>query len=287
VEVILSKSLGFCSGVGHVIGLAQECFRIAAEKQLPVYSIGWFIHNQRVVDSFIAKGMRHIEHPEDGLPGVALIRAHGIPDTLRKSFFDAGYFLVDGTCHNVGYSQNIIRNIQVGTTIVIAGIVGHSEVVALSGLCDSAGSLVPVSVVESAQDVTLLPDRLGEYVLMTQTTLPAIQYKEIFNAMRERFGTRLTIGNHLCPGALRRNKALIELCAGVEAVVVVGGLKSANTTALAKIVTEQGLPVWHIESAQAVIPEMRIFKRIGLTAGTSTPKDDIDDVYRALKGETT
>jgi 4-hydroxy-3-methylbut-2-en-1-yl diphosphate reductase len=69
--------------------------------------------------------------------------------------------------------------------------------------------------------------------------------------------------------------------------VVVGGLKSANTTALAKIVTEQGLPVWHIESAQAVIPEMRIFKRIGLTAGTSTPKDDIDDVYRALKGETT
>ena len=285
MEVILSKSLGFCSGVGHVISLAEECFRIAAEKQLPVYSIGWFIHNQRVVDSFIARGMRHIEHPEEGLPGVALIRAHGIPDTLRKSFLDAGYFLVDGTCHNVGYSQNIIRNIPVGTTIVIAGIVGHSEVVALSGLWDSTGKLVPVSVVQSARDVALLPDQLGEYVLMTQTTLPAIQYKEIFNAMKERFNHRLTIGNHLCPGALRRNKALIDLCTQVEAVVVVGGHKSANTTALAKIVAEQGLPVWHIESAQGVVPQMRVFGRIGLTAGTSTPQNDIDAVYQALKGE--
>ncbi len=285
MEVILSKSLGFCSGVAHVIGLAEECFRIAAEKQLPVYSIGWFIHNQRVVDSFIARGMRHIEHPGGGLPGVALIRAHGIPDILRKSFEDAGYILVDGTCHNVAYSQNIIRNVPVGTTIVIAGIVGHSEVVALSGLWDGAGKLVPVSVVQSAQDVVSLPDQLGEYLLMTQTTLPAIQYKEIFNAMKDRFGQRLTIGNHLCPGALRRNKALIDLCAQVEAVVVVGGLKSANTTALAKIVAGQGLPVWHIESAHGVVPEMMVFKRIGLTAGTSTPQNDIDAVFNALKGE--
>jgi 4-hydroxy-3-methylbut-2-enyl diphosphate reductase len=287
VEVILSKSLGFCSGVGHVISLAEECFRIATEKQLPVYSIGWFIHNQRVVDCFIARGMRHIEHPEEGSPGVALIRAHGIPDTLRQSFLDAGYFLVDGTCHNVAYSQNIIRNTPAGTTIVIAGIVGHSEVVALSGLWDGAGKPVPVLVVESAHDVSLLPDLSGECLLMTQTTLPAVQYKEISNAMKERFGQRLTIGNHLCPGALRRNKALIDLCSQVEAVVVVGGLKSANTTALARIVAEQGLPVWHIESAQDVVPQMRAFERIGLTAGTSTPQNDIDEVHQALKGETT
>jgi 4-hydroxy-3-methylbut-2-en-1-yl diphosphate reductase len=285
MEVIRSKSIGFCAGVSHVIKLADECFRIAEEKQLPVYSIGWFIHNQRVVDDFIRRGMKHIERPEDGEPGVALIRAHGIPDKLRNDFIQAGYILVEGTCRNVEYSQNFIRAIASGAQIVVAGIQGHSEVIALSGLWDGLGQNIPVSVVESSVDVANLPSFDGEYILMTQTTLPGIQYKEICSAMRERFGAKVTIGNHLCPGALRRNKALLDLCAQVDAVVVVGGKNSANTMALATLVTEQGLPVWHVESADEITEDMKIFSRIGLTAGTSTPQVDIDAVYKALKGE--
>ncbi len=285
MEVIRSKSIGFCAGVSHVIKLADDCFRVAAEKQLPVYSIGWFIHNQRVVNEFIRRGMKHIERPEDGEPGVALIRAHGIPDKLRNEFIRAGYTLVEGTCRNVKYSQNFIRSITSGAHIVVAGIEGHSEVVALSGLWDGFGQNISVSVVQSADDVDNLPSFDGEYILMTQTTLPGVQYKEIINAMRDRFGSKVTIGNHLCPGALRRNKALIELCGEVDAVVVVGGKTSANTMALATIVTEQGLPVWHVESADEVSDDMRKFSRIGLTAGTSTPQSDIDAVYEILKGE--
>ncbi|MHC1691717.1 MAG: hypothetical protein AB9828_01660 [Sphaerochaetaceae bacterium] len=285
MEIIQSKNMGFCLGVTHVVDLAEECLKEAVEKGLPAYSIGWFIHNPHMVGYFIERGMRHIDHPQDGPVGVALIRAHGIPDPLRKEFLDAGYSLVDGTCRNVANSQAIIRSSMGNDHVVIAGIRGHSEVAALSGVCDDKGHVVPCHVVETPQDVQLLPHSKGRYLLMTQTTFPGTQYREIFMAMKERFGQKLVIGNHLCPGALRRNKALTELCRQVEAVVVVGGRTSANTVALTKIVREAGLPVWHVESASEVTAAMRSFARIGLTAGTSTPQMDIDAVLKALEGD--
>lgn len=284
MEVIRSKTMGFCMGVKQVVDLAHECLRIAKDKGVPAYSIGWFIHNQRVVKQLADLGLRHIERPEEGVPGVALIRAHGITDVLRQEFIDAGYELIDGTCRNVASSQSIIRNTGKNTLVVVAGIAGHSEVVALSGVTTTENTLIPTVVVQSVNDVQNLPDDPKTVILMTQTTLPALDYRAILQAMKDKYGTALRIGNHLCAGALRRNKALLELCETVEAIVVVGGKNSANTAALVRLVEEFGLPAFHVESALEITEEMRSFNRVGLTAGTSTSQHDIDDVYSELKG---
>ena len=284
MEVIRSKTMGFCMGVRQVVDLAHECLRIAEEKGVPAYSIGWFIHNQRVVKQLADLGLRHIEKPEEGEPGVALIRAHGITDALRQKFIDAGYELIDGTCRNVVSSQSVIRNTSENALVVIAGIAGHSEVVALSGVTSAEHALIPSVVVQSAEDVQYLPSNPQIVILMTQTTLPALDYRAILQAMKDRYGSTLRIGNHLCAGALRRNKALIELCEAVDAVVVVGGRNSANTAALVRLVEEYPLPAFHVESAQEITEDMRSFARVGLTAGTSTSQRDIDEVFSALKG---
>ncbi|HOX08679.1 MAG TPA: 4-hydroxy-3-methylbut-2-enyl diphosphate reductase [Planctomycetota bacterium] len=284
MEVILSKSMGFCMGVKQVVDLAHECLRLAAEQGVPAYSIGWFIHNQRVVNQLAVLGLRHIEKPTDGKPGVALIRAHGITDTLRQSFLEAGFTLIDGTCRNVQASQTIIRDTDRSDHVVIAGIAGHSETIALAGVKDAGGNFIACHVVQNTDDVHDLPDAQGTWILMTQTTLPASEYKAILQAMKDKYGPSLVVGNHLCPGALRRNKALDELCSQVEAVVVVGGKNSANTMALVRLVEEHGKQAFHVESASEVTDAMRAFSRMGLTAGTSTPQSDIDEVHRALKG---
>ena len=65
--------------------------------------------------------------------------------------------------------------------------------------------------------------------------------------------------------------------------MVVGGKGSANTTALAEIGRDHGIEVWHIESANDMVARMFSYERVGLTAGTSTPKEDIDAVRRALE----
>lgn len=283
MEVVLSSSIGFCAGVAQVIKLANECLEAGMQERLPVYSIGSFIHNPRVMASFASRGLQEIHLPVHAVPGIALIRAHGITDHLRCGFLEAGFRLVDGTCRNVQYSQQIIRTVDVNDHVVVAGIAGHSEVVALSGLYNSLGTFVPVEVVGSVSDVASLQWESGRIIFMTQTTMPANSYQAILHAMKERFSGRLEIGNHLCPGAIRRNRSVEELCFAVDALVVVGGKGSANTTALADMGREHGLAVWHIESAEEIEQNMFEFDRIGLTAGTSTPREDIEAVKNALE----
>jgi len=43
------------------------------------------------------------------------------------------------------------------------------------------------------------------------------------------------------------------------------------------------VPVWHIENEREIPDEIYAFERVGVTAGTSTPEEDIDEVIRTLK----
>lgn len=279
-----SQIMGYCNGVAHVIELAKECLRIAKERDLPAYSIGWFIHNPTVVERFVQAGMQHIDTPQDGPPGIALIRAHGIGDPLRQQFEQSGFTLIDGTCGTVAYSQRMIRNVDPRTHVVVIGLKGHSEVAALSNVWNDAKQLVPVLVVENRKDIEALSD-FGDstVLLMAQTTFPQLHYEELKSMMQDKYGSRLKMGNRLCPTTFRRHEAIAHLCTKVDAVIVIGGRMSANTTSLVHLVEEKGLPVWHIESVREIPREIFTFQRVGVTAGTSTPPEDIDAVIAALE----
>jgi 4-hydroxy-3-methylbut-2-enyl diphosphate reductase len=284
--MILEKSsiMGYCNGVAHVINLAHDCLRIARESGLPAYSIGWFIHNPHVVNKFSTAGMRRIEGPDDGPPGVALIRAHGIGDPLREKFEQAGFKLIDGTCGTVAYSQRIIRTSEPSSQVVLIGQAGHSEVKALTNVYNSSKKIIPVTIVDTVDVVDSLPPFENQDVLlMVQTTFPQLAYDQIKSRMQERYGDRLKIGNRPCPITSRRHEAINQLCDKVDAVIVVGGKMSANTAALAKLVEHRGLPVWHIEQASEIPLNIYSYNRVGITAGTSTPPEDIESVYEALK----
>jgi len=76
---------------------------------------------------------------------------------------------------------------------------------------------------------------------------------------------------------------LIEIVPKVDAVVVVGGRASVNTTALVHLVQERKIPVWHVESAEELPGDIYMFNKVGITAGTSTPPEDIAAVIQALE----
>jgi 4-hydroxy-3-methylbut-2-enyl diphosphate reductase len=63
----------------------------------------------------------------------------------------------------------------------------------------------------------------------------------------------------------------MELAANVDVMLVVGGRNSANTTKLAKL-CESKCKTYHIETAEEILPEwFNQCKKIGITAGASTP----------------
>ncbi|MFA5513940.1 MAG: 4-hydroxy-3-methylbut-2-enyl diphosphate reductase [Sphaerochaetaceae bacterium] len=279
-----SQVTGYCSGVSEVIKKAQECLKTAKEKNLPAYSIGWFIHNPTVVKQFESEGMSTIESPYGKKPGVALIRAHGLADPLRDEFLKAGFILIDGTCPTVAYSQRLIRDSNDDEKIIILGLKGHSEVVALSNVYNKENKIVDVAVVETENEVEKLPP-FGDkkIVMLSQTTFPYLQYKLLKEKIEQKFRNRVTEKNRLCPTTFLRHQAIRELCKEVEAVLVVGGKISSNTATLAQIVKKEGLPVWHIESAQEIPKVIYDYNIVGVAGGTSTPPLDIERVVTTLQ----
>ena len=275
--------MGYCRGVSGVISLAQTCVDTAKEKNLPSYSIGWFIHNPTVVNRFISQGMVHIESPGNHPPGIALVRAHGISDILRKEFVDAGFTLIDGTCGTVAHSQKLVREAKEQDHVIIIGIKNHSEVKALSNVVNAQGEVVPTTIIESLEDIdTLKPYESKNFYAVVQTTFDRELFKTILDEISLRYPS-VVLANRLCPSTKRRHDALLEMIKVVDAVLVIGGKISANTTALARLVKDKGVPVWHIEDEGEIPGEIFYYEKVGVTAGTSTPEEDIDAIIRKLE----
>lgn len=283
--VTRSKVLGYCNGVSRVIELAQECIDTAHATGVNAYTIGWFIHNPHVVSRFASQGMKHIDSPVGYPPGIALIRAHGITDTLRNEFVEAKFTLIDGTCGTVAYSQQLVRNAKENQQVIIIGLKNHSEVVALSGVLDKNREIVPVTVVETEKDLNLIDiDDTKELLIVVQTTFESQVYTHLVSLLKEKYGQRVVIANRLCPSTKRRHDALLEMMREVDAVLVVGGKMSANTSALRELVENGGLPVWHIEDSTQIPSEIYLYEKVGVTAGTSTPEEDIRAIIEELRG---
>lgn len=287
MTVIRSQVLGYCNGVSRVIELAQECIDRAHDEGVNAYTIGWFIHNPNVVARFADQGMIHINSPLGVTPGIALIRAHGITDTLRNEFLKAQFTLIDGTCGTVAYSQQLVRDVKDNQQVIIIGLKNHSEVIALSGVLDKKNNIVPVTVIETEEDLSLMhipPSK--ELLIVVQTTFESDSYIHLLNLLKETYGQRVVIANRLCPSTKRRHDALLEMMKIVDAVLVVGGKMSANTAALAQLVIAGGVPVWHIEDKTEIPKEIYMYEKVGVTAGTSTPEEDIRAIIEELRGST-
>jgi 4-hydroxy-3-methylbut-2-enyl diphosphate reductase len=76
----------------------------------------------------------------------------------------------------------------------------------------------------------------------------------------------------------------VRIAREVDFVVVAGGYESSNTRRLAQVVLAQGTPALHIETAADLpLAELKKYRRIGLTAGASTPKAIVDEIQRVLE----
>ena len=93
----------------------------------------------------------------------------------------------------------------------------------------------------------------------------------------------LLVYNTICTATAQRQKAALALAKEVEAMVVVGGRESANTRHLAEL-CRRVVPTYQVEGPEELRPEWLAGRaRIGLTAGASTPAEQIEAVKRRLE----
>ncbi len=275
MKVLRAKALGMCFGVRDAIQATAEI-----DRPNDVTIHGELVHNQCVLVQLRDRGFQmSSESDRGGIPNTpaVLVTAHGISDRERGRLTAAGKELIDTTCPLVRRVHEAAAKLAAARfEIILIGRPGHVEV---QGITEDLESC---HVVASIDDVrTWLVPKIG---VICQSTTPPRVVREILSAIEERNPlSEVRFVNTICQPTAERQTALEELCRQVDAVVVVGGLNSNNTRQLANLAREAGLRVWQVQSAAELKPEwFDGCESVGLTAGTSTLDQTIDEVFEAL-----
>ncbi len=284
--IIRSEVMGFCSGVQSAVKKTYEAVELGARTGRPVYTIGPLIHNEVFLGRLKEeKGVTVIGRPEDAPPGIAVIRAHGIPSAQRELFERAGFELIDGTCRRVTRSQHLVRrSAQEGRQIIIAGNPDHGEVQAI---VQEVPHYRSIRIIKSAAEIDRSVSTEIDTVLLSQTTFSAEEYRSASRALQQLFASSgssaaLQIVDSICPATMLRQEALRKLMDTVDAVLVIGGHQSANTRRLFEMAIETGKRAWHIAGIGEINPDIFSCSTVGITAGASTPEWLIDEVVEVL-----
>jgi len=164
--------------------------------------------------------------------------------------------------------------------VVIFGDAGHPEV---KGLLGWAGDKA-IATLDPPELKLPANSRVG---VLSQTTQSQQQFERFINSLVNKSVNsiaELRIINTLCRETKKRQDAALEMARKSDLVIVVGGLNSANTRHLAEICSPV-VETRHIESAAEIKPAwLKGKKKIGVTAGASTPDEAIDEVIDKLEG---
>jgi 4-hydroxy-3-methylbut-2-enyl diphosphate reductase len=275
MKIVIARHSGFCMGVRIAMNTLMKNVHTA---EGPIETLGPLIHNPQTMDLLKKKNVRAVGSPGEVTAGTVAIRTHGVPPGVRAEIDKTGVRVIDATCPHVKRIHTIIdAHHKKGFDILIFGDADHAEVTGLMGFARDKGH-----VIRSEADVRALPD-LPRACLVAQTTQSLRQYQRIKSAVHGRFPDA-KIFDTICRATDRRQNEVERLARETDAVVVVGGKNSANSTRLANIAREHNRRVHHIETESELRPaDFTGLKRVAVVSGASTPSWLLSRVTERLK----
>lgn len=166
-----------------------------------------------------------------------------------------------------------------GYRIILIGNPDHAEIIASR----SYGG--DIKVVYSEKDVDELPDDLGpKTVAICQTTITKEKFQHLINYIRQTKYPKMRAIDTRCKPVKNQQQAVEDLAQWVDAILIIGGFNSSNTTNLANL-AKKYLPetTYHIDSPDLIRSDwLKGVRHIGIGAGTSTPKSQINDVQQKI-----
>jgi len=276
VAVVVAPYAGYCYGVERALRIAEEA---GVTLEPPIYTLGPIIHNPSVVRRLADRGIAAVDDIDQVATGTVIVRTHGVDPEVIAAAEARGLRVIDATCPFVNVAhQRAARLRDQGYVPVILGERDHPEVV---GLLAWAGP--GAIVVEDADELRpgdVRNTRVGVVVQTTQTRENLARLVALLAPLAR----ETLVFNTICDATEKRQAAAQELAASVDAVVVVGGRNSANTTRLASLCRALQPRTHHIETAAELRREwLADVRRVGVAAGASTPQAEIDATVEQIR----
>ncbi len=280
MEVVLAEKYGFCAGVR----VADKLVRIAAAKGQTGAILGQVVHNESVEREMASLGFPTVHRLEEARAheGRVVFSAHGVAPSVRSEAAGLGLTAIDTTCKFVtDIHREIARSLDDGCFIAVLGQKGHREVIGYTKDVDPAR----YAVFYDLEDVAAFPwEDQPKVKVVFQTTLNAEGFAEHVAEMRRRVPD-LRVADTICYATKENQDALRALCAdpSIDAIVVIGGHHSKNTKELVKIAEGAKRTIFVGTAADLRAEDLAGLRKVGVTAGASTPDYDVEAVVERLR----
>ncbi len=279
LTILLASPRGFCAGVIRAIEIVERALILHGP---PVYVRHEIVHNPHVVDKLRRKGAIFVEELSEIPAGaITVFSAHGVPKSVEDEASRRGLPVLDATCPLVTKVHlHGRRYVKDGRTLVLIGHAGHAEVIGTLGQIDSQVQLV--STVSDVAGLDIAQDQPIAYI--TQTTLSVDDTIEIIAALEERFSD--VIGPDvadICYATQNRQTAVRSLAHASDLLIVVGAQNSSNSSRLAEIGLESGIPSYLVNDGSEIEEAwMSGVVTVGITAGASAPEELVQSVINRI-----
>ncbi|MDE6687536.1 MAG: 4-hydroxy-3-methylbut-2-enyl diphosphate reductase [Lachnospiraceae bacterium] len=302
MEIILAKTAGFCFGVKRAVDQVYEQLK----QKKPIYTYGPIIHNEEVVRDLVEKGVRIIETEEELAAlrnGVVIIRSHGVPERIITLLKEKGLEYIDMTCPFVKRIHEIVSKESVHSHIVIIGNPGHPEVEGIRGW-----SKTPAAVIATKEEACLydleeygcrngvISDKNGQnhpveqsgktgspICIVSQTTFNYNKFQELIEIFIKK-GYDINIMNTICDATRKRQAEAKEIASDADIMIVVGDTQSSNSRKLYEICRQECTRTYFVQTSRDL--ELKVddtVRKIGITAGASTPNNIIEEVQNYVR----
>lgn len=276
MEVLIADEYGFCFGVERAVEMVEE----ALSEGDTVRTLGPLIHNDQEMARLATHGVATIDAPVQIKRGeTAVIRAHGVTPQIEQELRDKASKVVDATCPFVTKVQKLAsRAAAQDRHVVVVGNPDHPEMIGVFGYAPEHSFIV-----RDAEEVADLPP-LKNPLVVSQTTIKLQNFLDVAEAVKEKAIGETQIVNTICSATRDRQDAARALAGEVDAFYIIGGRHSSNSRKLLAVCQEQCPKSFLIETEDEINAEdLKGAKRVGLTAGASTPNWLIERVSKRLR----
>lgn len=348
--ILLAKQFGFCYGVERAIDLAYAARKVFPDSRLFLIGeiihnpeVNSQIAALGIRNLLDASGRPHVEDlgPED----VVIVPAFGATVPLVEEIRRHGCRIVDTTCGDVmSVWKRVRQNAAEEVTSIIHGKASHEETLATASRALGKGNgryLIVLNLDEAARVRDFIAGNMtnGEFLrefdgrfsegfdpslhlkrigVANQTTMLREETEAVQALLRDAIIARdgnadnFRLFDTICGATQERQDALKSLLDGpLDLLLVVGGYNSSNTTHLAEMGEQKGVPTWFIRNQECLespsrirhfdlhakeeitslvdwLPQAGREVCIGITAGASCPNNLIEEVILrvlSLRGE--
>ncbi len=274
MKIIRAEHLGMCFGVRDAIALALE----TAQRE-PLTILGDLVHNETVLTELRGSGIRFTQQSANVKTPTVMITAHGASERTMNQARQHGLNVIEATCPLVHVAhRHLAKLVATGFHPVIIGKRDHVEV---RGLTEDWPAC---EIILNVEDLANISEK-KKFGVIAQTTQPIEKVRYLVACLRQRFfESEVRFIDTVCQPTKQRQTAAERLAQQCDVVIAIGGTHSNNTHELVKTCSQFCSRIHHVQTAADLKPEWFLAEDIiGITAGTSTPDNMIDEIEQQLK----